>query len=111
MSTLEQNYTKYTNTQRVEIYHGHYDEHSHKFTHVASVYVSDTLKGYDALSKAYMLSTHINSAWYTGSMVDAKVSHARSTQMGDVLVLNDVSYIVTRNGFEKQRSVLSNSNV
>ena len=111
MSTLEQNYTKYTNTKKVEVYHGHYDEHSHKFTHVASVYVSDTLNTNDALSKAYMLSTHIDNAWYQGSMVDAMVTHARSTQMGDVLVLDDVSYIVTRNGFDEQRSVLSDSNV
>ena len=98
---LLNNLSKLLNNNKIEVHHVFDDLYGYHMKHVADIYVSDKLNTKDALAKAYMLSQSISDAWYQNKYVDCKVSHARSTQMGDIFKLNNVSYVVTDKGFEQ----------
>ena len=98
---LLNNLTLLNKNYKVEVHHVFDDLYGYHMKHVADIYVSDKLNTKDVLDKAYMLSQSISDAWYQNKYVDCKVPHARSTQMGDIFKLNNVSYVVTDKGFEQ----------
>jgi len=71
-----------------------------EFTLVAEIN-SPRNNPFDALDDAYFLTNSIDKPWWEHKSVHAVVDRARSTSVGDVIIVDKIPYKVTMVGFEK----------
>ena len=70
------------------------------FEHVATLKPDEGFELFDALEGAFFLTNHMDQPWSQNEGVEAVKLNARSTSVGDVIVVDDAAYVVDRVGFK-----------
>lgn len=101
---LDQNKVPYMMMRRLTASHAASLYQRGLYTHVASVPLRDEQamrRDGGAAEYAYHLTNHIDTDWTQNPEIQAYVSPARSTSVGDLIIVDDVVNIVHPYGFKE----------
>ena len=69
------------------------------YNHAGTVYVDDNSTTMEALSAAYEKTQNVEAPWQDNEGVDCHVRRARSSMVGDVMIIDNKAYAVKSIGF------------
>jgi len=76
------------------MYDPHFDDSPNGYTLVALVYVPEGAAAIEACEMAFRDTNHIDRAWWDNPNVTRIGPKARSTSVGDIVVVNGQAYLV-----------------